>query len=347
MPKAMLFVDGTWLYRNVPHLGEKYGKGEFHVDYAKLPRVLAEEAAAKLGADKLDVVRRYWFGSHPQNYNAADEPLVERVMDFFAVLREDFGYDVAAYPIDYVGRRVRGQDRDPLDSFTPAEKCVDVAMASQMVYSASIPGTYDIAIALAGDRDYLPAFRLTRQLGKRVVLASIRESCSSAYQQPLAEPAIDGLPVYLDDLLDKIEYRVEPQQLKCQSPDHRGDPHVWTTFRPRTGQAFYCDECRKRHAEQKAQALAQIEQTADQLDLPDGRTLGLVKNLRQDKGFGFLQSPEGRDYFFHATDLEDGIVLEELSVGEKLTFEITQEPSAEQGGRAVRVRRPSTPASGD
>ena len=45
MAKAMLFIDGTWLYFNTPKLGKVYGQGEYHLDFGKLPKVLAEEVA--------------------------------------------------------------------------------------------------------------------------------------------------------------------------------------------------------------------------------------------------------------------------------------------------------------
>lgn len=42
MAKAMIFVDGSWLYRNTPHLGEKFGRSVFHIDYSKFPGVLLD-----------------------------------------------------------------------------------------------------------------------------------------------------------------------------------------------------------------------------------------------------------------------------------------------------------------
>ncbi len=338
MAKAMIFVDGSWLYRNTPHLGEKFGRSDFHIDYSKLPGVLVEAIGERLRVPQIDLVRICWYGSYPHNHAPDDEPIANRVLDFFDRLREDFAFDVTAFSVDYAGRHIRAHDRDDWDTFSPQEKCVDVALASDLVYYAAQPGCIDIVIPVIGDRDYLPALRNARTLGKRVAVVSIKESCSSVYQRVEAHPPCDGEPLFLDDILDKIELRMEPRRLKCESPQHQGDPYVWTTFQPRKGQSFFCDECRQRHARQRAEALESLDLTADQAALPEGRVAGSVINVVSDKGFGFLRNPGGGDYFFHATNLEGGLQFEQVVQGQNLSFEIEKEPSETQAGKAIRVR---------
>lgn len=38
------------------------------------------------------------------------------------------------------------------------EKCFDIAFATQMLYFTAIPYAYDVAVAVAGDRYYIPVF---------------------------------------------------------------------------------------------------------------------------------------------------------------------------------------------
>ncbi len=63
---------------------------------------------------------------------------------------------------------------------------------------------------------------------------------------------------------------------------------------------------------------------------------GIIKTLRQDKGFGFIAS-EGRDYFFHVSKLRD-LNFESLAYGQKVEFEATKLPD---GRTACSVVRPA------
>ena len=62
---------------------------------------------------------------------------------------------------------------------------------------------------------------------------------------------------------------------------------------------------------------------------------GTIKNLVQDKNFGFI-TVEGRekDLFFHANSLVAGLSFAELKVGDKVTFEEADSP---KGPNAVNV----------
>ena len=57
MLKTMVFIDGTWLYRNTPHLGRINENQDYHLDYEKLPKVVLGKVAAQLGVKDLDLVR--------------------------------------------------------------------------------------------------------------------------------------------------------------------------------------------------------------------------------------------------------------------------------------------------
>ena len=60
---------------------------------------------------------------------------------------------------------------------------------------------------------------------------------------------------------------------------------------------------------------------------------GTIKRLT-DRGFGFIDTGDGKDMFFHMSNVE-GVSFDELQEGQKVTFETGQGP---KGPRAENVR---------
>jgi cold shock CspA family protein len=351
MLKAMLFIDGTWLYSNTPKLAEVYGKGDFQVDFGQLPRVLAEEVSRQLGGTAVTVVRTYLFGSYASNYDLRDDEAVQRRLDFFSMLREEYYYELEIFPVNFKGRRLRRIDRDPQDPFEPKEKCVDIALATAMLYYAAIPYVYDIAVAVVGDQDFKPVLQHVRRLGKRVAIASIQGSCAPDFADPRDEARVKDCDiVWLDQLLHRLELKYERHQLECQSPTHIGEKRVWTTFYPRKGQKFFCDTCRTEFASQRQDAQlefvnAATTETGMSFDSNGSAKLGqvlsgIVKKKMPERGFGFIHvESDGRDYFFHLSDLQAGLDFNEIEEGLPVEFTVKREPSAEKAGAAFNVHR--------
>jgi CspA family cold shock protein len=62
---------------------------------------------------------------------------------------------------------------------------------------------------------------------------------------------------------------------------------------------------------------------------------GTIKTLTE-RGFGFIsREGEAKDLFFHQTELK-GVTYEELKVGDKVTFDVT---NGEKGPAATNVSR--------
>jgi len=59
---------------------------------------------------------------------------------------------------------------------------------------------------------------------------------------------------------------------------------------------------------------------------------GTIKRIVSDKGFGFILSEDGTEYFFHRTSCD--IPFDDLREGQSVTFERGQGP---KGPRAERV----------
>jgi CspA family cold shock protein len=65
---------------------------------------------------------------------------------------------------------------------------------------------------------------------------------------------------------------------------------------------------------------------------------GTIRTLRVDKGFGFIKSEAGQDYFFHQTAIY-GEGIADLREGDGVEFEVSDSP---KGPRAVDVKRTTT-----
>ena len=205
MTKTMMFIDGSWLYWAMRTLGDNYA-----IDYAGLPEILMQATAERFELTDIDLIRKFYFGSFPDNYSPEDENVARTQYDFLDRLRRDFRYELEVFPMDFHGQRIRMRDRNPDDEFKVKEKCVDVALATRMLFYAMTPGAYDIAVVVIGDKDYLPVLQQVRRMGKRVVIASIKGSCAQEYDDPFDKAGVkDSDIVWLNDYADTLEYTPE------------------------------------------------------------------------------------------------------------------------------------------
>ena len=61
---------------------------------------------------------------------------------------------------------------------------------------------------------------------------------------------------------------------------------------------------------------------------------GTVKKVVAERGFGFITAEDGKDYFFHRSALAATLDFDRLEGGEKVEFEVEQDP---KGARAKNV----------
>jgi len=61
---------------------------------------------------------------------------------------------------------------------------------------------------------------------------------------------------------------------------------------------------------------------------------GTIKKVVSERGFGFIAADDGKDYFFHRSVLASSLDFDRLAGGEKVQFEIEQDP---KGPRARNV----------
>jgi len=62
---------------------------------------------------------------------------------------------------------------------------------------------------------------------------------------------------------------------------------------------------------------------------------GRVKKVVADRGFGFITSEDGKDFFFHRSSVRGSIDFDRLLGGETVEFDIENSP---KGPRASNVR---------
>ncbi len=65
-------------------------------------------------------------------------------------------------------------------------------------------------------------------------------------------------------------------------------------------------------------------------------TTGTIKKLVRERGFGFIEEPNGQDIFFHASGVQ-GVQFDELEEGETVEYEAESDTKG-RGQRAVNVR---------
>jgi CspA family cold shock protein len=64
-------------------------------------------------------------------------------------------------------------------------------------------------------------------------------------------------------------------------------------------------------------------------------TTGTINRVVADRGFGFIEAEDDKEYFFHRSSLDATLDFDQLKGGEKVEFEIEASP---KGPRAAQVR---------
>jgi len=219
--KAVIFVDGTWLYyslfeRKFSSLTERFGESWFRtfgIDWQKLPLIvsrclqdqLAEYQPEGITARQVEVVRSIVYTSCRK-----ETPRLSPRRTLFE--------DMALNPNFEVHMATMKGDQ---------EKGVDINLAVAMMEWATLPDAMDIAVVLTGDKDQVPAMQRTRNKGKRVALVALRPSLSAELTQSgvvqdwgdasASAKMRDFHPIFLDDHLDEL--MVPLSELRPQEED--------------------------------------------------------------------------------------------------------------------------------
>ena len=220
--KAMVFIDGGWLYKCRTALFSKLGEENFEIDYAKLPRLLCEDVANALDED-VSLVRTLYFGTIPSARSGFN---TSKQYSFYEFLERNCRYQTNIQEINVVGDESRSQS-----------SWVDVSMATNIVYYGTLPSVMDIAIVVSDNIDLFPAIRRIRYLGKRVQVVTAH----GISEEPLASlGGGDFNPIYLDDHAAEVKLVRERIKRVCKQCG-REEETTWA------GPDFFCSNCRGRH----------------------------------------------------------------------------------------------------
>lgn len=228
--RAMIFIDGCWLYKSRQALFDKLGAKNFEIDYKRIPDIIAQ-SLAEISGQEVDVVRTCYYGTIPANkmgYNPAKQKV------FYEFLGDQCGYEMDITEIDF--------RKEP--NVLPDCKWVNANLASEMTYFATVPGAYDVAVLVGGDADYVPVLRRVRQLGKRVQLVAmnaVRGHAISSKTLLTADKCFDFPHVFMDEHAG--DFRLQREMLKraCMNCG-KEEETTWG------GEEFYCAECRAKRA---------------------------------------------------------------------------------------------------
>jgi uncharacterized LabA/DUF88 family protein len=124
----------------------------------------------------------------PNTYHFAFEDFVARLTGGMDLIRVYFACSSrsADDPVKALFHHVDNLPHFYLQSFerrkSGEEKQVDVYLAAQMVAQA-YENSYDVAILVSGDEDYVPAIEIAQHKGKLVFVASMPEALSTTLKK--------------------------------------------------------------------------------------------------------------------------------------------------------------------
>lgn len=220
--KAIVFIDGSWLYRCRGALFDRLGEENFEIDYAKLPKVICEDVANTLDED-VSLVRTMYFGTIPSCRSGFN---TSKQNSFYDFLERTCGYDTHIHEVD-VGNE---------DSRSSGNCWVEVSLATNLVYYAALPAVMDVAIVIGDSNNLAPALRRVRSLGKRIQMVGI----NGANAAPENSRICDFKTIYIDDHAADIKLVRERLKRVCKKCGTEEE----TTW---AGADFFCSNCRGRY----------------------------------------------------------------------------------------------------
>ena len=227
--KAMVFIDGAWLYRNRSSIFAKLGEANgCEIDYAKLPRVFCEDVANFLDED-IDLVRTNYFGTLPSARSGFTSSKQRAFYDF---LERNCGYEMEIHEVDVGG----GDGHD--------DAWIKMALGASLMFYAAMPSAFDIAILIGDDLVYAPMLRRVRMFGRRVQLVTAHALAGS---QPAVGTSLiwksrvsDFPPLFIDDHAEDVRLVRENITRVCKQCG-REEETTWA------GPDFFCSSCRVKY----------------------------------------------------------------------------------------------------
>ncbi len=171
--RVAIFIDGSNFYHSIH---DTFGMHENEVDFGKLTE--------KLKGSRMLIGVYYYNAPLDRNYN---EEVYWKQQKFFSELRKIPGFNVIMCSL----RKRKG----PGGKIEYKMKGDDIHLAVDMV-SFAYENTYDVAIIVSGDGDFVPALKRCQKLGKKVENAYFRISRSDFLRK------VCDSSICLDDIVE-------------------------------------------------------------------------------------------------------------------------------------------------
>ena len=205
--KVMLFIDGTWLYYSIHERREvgcpiirKFGRGwqrKYYFDWAALPRVICRE-----------------LQKQDPGWSLQPRPVEIFRVNVYTSYKADTSKDSYRFQM-YQEMQNANYDLKRKETVGKSEKCIDIQIAVDMLHYATVADTYDVALLLTGDKDFMPAMIRTRQKGRKVGLVSMRAGCNRVLYETSDDESDDNANIrdydviWIEDYLDEL---IKPKQ---------------------------------------------------------------------------------------------------------------------------------------
>ncbi|MEA3294383.1 MAG: NYN domain-containing protein [Euryarchaeota archaeon] len=162
MKRAMMFIDGANIFHGCRNFQKNY-----KIDYVKVRQELTKD---------YDLIRAYFYeGIDPED---------ESKRSFHSALQKQ-GFHIESR---HLLKRNGGFQ----------EKGIDVMLTTELLTHA-FKDNFDVAVIMSGDQDYIVALNEVKREGKKIVLASFKNSFSKDIQE-IADEVI-----FIDDIAEIIK----------------------------------------------------------------------------------------------------------------------------------------------
>jgi len=181
MKSVVLFIDGSNFYYGLKSI---YGK----------EKELSTFNFLKLGeklADKRDLIRVYYYNA-PLDYKNNPEKYAKQQKFFDKVKTTD--------KVNLILSRLQKRKIKGTDQYYYVIKGDDIHIAADMVKGA-YENTFDVAILVSGDGDFVPAINIVQEKGKEVENAYFKQSMSWHLKQT-CDKSINLTKEILDSCFD-------------------------------------------------------------------------------------------------------------------------------------------------
>lgn len=325
MKRCEVYVDGPWLQACMSLLAADKQVQKVRIDYGLLPGAIAERLTEKVEGETFEVNGARFYSTKAVNFDAQDASLVERREKFLTTLETKCDFKACVLPVDFRGQRVRSRDRKGNEREIVNQPSISAALTADIVYRGIAEDAFDVAVLVAGSRDYIPALQRLRQAGKEVVVASIWGSCAKEYTEAEDEEAvIDYDAVWLDDLHTVVEKKELPAPAAPMPTSNEG---VYTRLLEEPG-----------NGKMKAESLGRSTTRTAFPSNGNGQDChGIVKRVLRNDGYGFIRRDDGQDFYFNLHSLNEGM-WERINEDVPVTFRVMREPGADgKAGAAQQV----------